>query len=103
ERRVNERIPAPYLTGEAWLRGRRFHVDPSVIIPRSPIAELLDDALNPWVADPYTVCRVLDMCTGSGCLAILAAQAFPEAAVVGVDASAAALRVARRNVEAYGL
>lgn len=103
ERRINERLPAPYLTGEAWLRGRRFHVDTNVIIPRSPIAELLDEGLAPSISDPYAVERVLDMCTGSGCLAILAAQAFPLAEVVGVDASDAALGVAARNIAEYGL
>src|SRR5690606_25541710 len=103
ERRVSERRPAPYLTGEAWLRGRRFNVDDNVIIPRSPIAELLDDGLAPWVADAASVERVMDMCTGSGCLAIIAAQCFPHAHVDAVDASDAALAMARRNVNEYGL
>jgi len=103
ERRVAERLPAPYLTNEAWLRGHRFYVDQRVIVPRSPIAELLDTGLAPWVADPLEVERVLDMCTGSGCLAILAALAFPHARVDAVDVSADALDVARRNVNDYGL
>lgn len=102
-RRIDERLPAPYLTGEAWLRGRRFQVTPDVIVPRSPIAELLDAGLAPWVEDPYAVEAVLDMCTGSGCLAILAAQAFPNAQVDAVDLSEAALRVAARNVTDYDL
>lgn len=103
ERRVNERLPAAYLTGEAWLRGRRFHVDVNVIVPRSPIAELLDEALSPWIDDAMSVQNVMDMCTGSGCLAILAAAAFPQAHVDAVDLSDAALAVARRNVNAYHL
>ncbi len=103
ERRVTERLPAPYITGEAWLRGRRFHVDNSVLIPRSPIAELLDEGLSPWIPDAVEVQAVMDMCTGSGCLAILAAQAFPMAQVDAVDLSEAALAVATRNVDDYGL
>lgn len=103
ERRVNERMPAAYLTGEAWLRGRRFRVDANVIVPRSPIAELLDDALAPWVEDALSVQNIMDMCTGSGCLAILAAEAFPQAHIDAVDLSDAALAVARRNVNAYEL
>jgi len=102
ERRVGERLPAPYLTGEAWLRGHRFRVDPRVIVPRSPIAELLENGLAPWV-DADSVGSVLDMCTGSGCLAILAALAFPEAGVDAVDCSADALEVAAANVADYGL
>lgn len=103
DRRVRERVPAPYLTNEAWLRGRRFYVDNRVIVPRSPIAELLDDSLSPWVSDPESVEYVLDMCTGSGCLAVLSALAFPFAHVDGVDISASALEVAMHNVSAYNL
>jgi ribosomal protein L3 glutamine methyltransferase len=103
ERRVRERVPAPYLTNEAWLRGHRFYVDNRVIVPRSPIAELLDESLSPWVADPEAVENVLDMCTGSGCLAVLSALAFPFAHVDGVDVSASALEVAMHNVAAYNL
>lgn len=102
-RRIDERLPAPYLTNEAWLRGRRFYVDPRVIVPRSFIAELLDESLAPWVEDPYAVEWVLDMCTGSGCLAILAAETFPHAQVDAVDLSDDALAVARINVDDYGL
>jgi len=103
ERRIAERLPSPYITGEAWLRGRRFEVDTSVLVPRSPIAELLDEGLAPFIPEPMDVRGVMDMCTGSGCLAILAAQAFPEAEVHAVDLSEAALKVARRNVAAYDL
>jgi len=103
QRRITERLPAPYLTGEAWLRGHRFRVDPRVIVPRSPIAELLETGLAPWVAEPEEVNAVLDMCTGSGCLAILSALAFPLARVTAVDISPDALEVAHTNVADYGL
>ena len=103
DRRVTERVPAAYLTNEAWLRGHRFYVDKRVIVPRSPIAELLDEGLSPWVQDAQAVDNVLDMCTGSGCLAILSAMAFPYAHVDAVDVSPDALDVARRNVDDYGL
>lgn len=102
-RRISERVPAAYLTGEAWLMGRRFRVDPRVIIPRSFIAELLEEGLAPWVDDPAQVGRLLDMCTGSACLAILAAQDFPNAQVDAVDLSPDALAVAVQNVADYEL
>jgi ribosomal protein L3 glutamine methyltransferase len=102
ERRVNERIPAPYLTGEAWLGPFRFHVDPRVIVPRSHIADALE-RLGAWIADPEQVQAALDLCTGSGCLAILLAHAFPNAKVDACDISADALEVARRNVADYEL
>lgn len=103
ERRCVERVPAAYLTGEAWLQGRRFKVDERVIIPRSPISELLADALQPWVAEPAAIGRALDLCTGSGCLAILAAYAFPYADVDAVDLSPDALDVAHGNIALHGL
>ncbi len=103
ERRMEERVPAAYLTGEAWLQGRRFVVDQRVIVPRSPISELLTDGLHPWVADPDGVDFVLDLCTGSGCLAILAAVAFQNAQVDAVDLSEHALEVADENIELSGL
>jgi ribosomal protein L3 glutamine methyltransferase len=96
--RVASRKPAAYLTGEAWLQGERFLVDERVIVPRSPIAELLAEQLSPWVEDPDSVDRVLDLCTGSGCLAILAALAFEGARVDAVDLSADALAVAHSNI-----
>ena len=100
-RRVKERIPAPYLTRQAWLGDFSFYVDRRVIVPRSFIAELLRDGLDIWMKDP--VRRVLDLCTGSGCLAILAAHAFPRARVDATDVSLGALAVARRNVLQYRL
>lgn len=103
ERRTTERLPAPYLTGEAWLCGHRFHIDRNVIVPRSFIAELLEDGLSPWVEDPESVNDALDLCTGSGCLAILAAIAFPCARVDAIDISPAALAVAERNRNDYAL
>ncbi|MCM8594481.1 50S ribosomal protein L3 N(5)-glutamine methyltransferase [Accumulibacter sp.] len=103
ERRVGERLPAAYLTQEAWLGDYRFHVDQRVIVPRSFIAELLREQFAPWIDDPEAVGAVLDLCTGSGCLAIIAAHAFPQAIVDAVDVSPDALAVARRNVAEYEL
>jgi ribosomal protein L3 glutamine methyltransferase len=103
ERRIDQRIPAAYLTREAWLGDFRFYVDERVIIPRSFIADLLPDGLAAYVGDPAKVVSVLDLCTGSGCLAILLAHAFPAADVDAVDISSDALAVAQRNVSDYGL
>ena len=103
ERRVTERIPTAYLVREAWLGDFKFYVDERVIVPRSFIAELLREQLAPWVENPEEVTAVADICTGSGCLAILAAHAFPNAEVDAVDISDNALAVARRNVADYGL
>ena len=102
-RRVNERIPSAYLTHEAWLGEYRFYVDERVIVPRSHIAEILDQGLDAWVRDSGAVTRALDLCTGSGCLAILLAHAYPAAKVDAVDLSPEALEVAARNVQDYGL
>ena len=102
-RRISERLPAAYLTNEAWLGEHRFYVDRRVIVPRSHIAELLREQLSPWIDDPWAVQSALDLCTGSGCLAILAALAFPESTVDAIDISPDALAVARRNVDDYGL
>ena len=103
ERRVKDRLPAAYLTHEAWLGEHRFYVDERVIVPRSFIAELLREQLAPWIENPDAVTSALDLCTGSGCLAILAALAFPHAEVDAVDLSQDALDVAARNVSDYGL
>ncbi len=102
-RRARERTPAAYLTREAWLGAFRFYVDERAIVPRSFIAELLREGFAPWIADPRRVHSVLDLCTGSGCLAVLAAHAFPKASVDAADLSAEALQVARRNVKDYAL
>ena len=102
-RRVEDRLPAAYLTHEAWLGDLHFYVDERVIVPRSFIAELLREQLQPWVEDPEAITSGLDMCTGSGCLAILMALTFPNALIDAVDLSADALDVARRNVADYGL
>ena len=102
-RRVEERLPAAYLTHEAWLGEHRFYVDERVIVPRAFIAELLREQLAPWVENPDAVTKVLDMCTGSGCLAILATLAFAEADVDAVDLSTDALAVAAINVAEYEL
>ncbi|HUX90092.1 MAG TPA: 50S ribosomal protein L3 N(5)-glutamine methyltransferase [Gallionellaceae bacterium] len=103
QRRVEQKVPAAYLTHEAWLGEFKFYVDERVIVPRSFIAELLRERLFPWVADADNTTAVLDLCTGSGCLAILAAHAFPNATVDAVDLSPAALQVAERNVADYEL
>jgi ribosomal protein L3 glutamine methyltransferase len=102
-RRVNERIPAAYLTHEAWLGDYRFYVDERVLIPRSYIAELLREDMTTWVPDPSRIQTALDLCTGSGCLAILLAYHFPSADVDAADISSDALAVALRNVTDYGL
>ena len=102
-RRVDERVPAAYLTREAWLGEFRFYVDERALVPRSYIAELLRDELVPWVSDDQPVAKALDVCTGSGCLAILLALAFPDAEVDATELSPEALEVAARNVADYGL
>ena len=103
EKRAVEKIPTPYLLQEAWLTEHPFYCDERVIIPRSYIAELLKDELAPWVSNADNVTRVLDLCTGSGCLGILAAEVFPNAKVDCVDISQDALDVAKINVERYGM
>jgi ribosomal protein L3 glutamine methyltransferase len=102
-RRVEQRIPAAYLTHEAWLGEHRFYVDERVLIPRSYIAELLRDDLAPWISDPSRIQTALDLCTGSGCLSILLAHHFPNADVDAADISSDALAVALRNVAEHGL
>ena len=100
--RVHDKVPAPYLVHEAWLTEHPFYVDERVLIPRSYIAELLQEQLTPWV-EPEKVNTVLDMCTGSACLAILAQEAFPHAQVTGADISLDALEVAKINRTRYGM
>lgn len=103
ELRVKEKIPLAYLIHEGWLSEHCFYVDERVLIPRSFIAELLEENLSPWIDDPENVHSVLDMCTGSGCLAILAAETFPNAEVTGADISADALEVAAINRSRFDL
>jgi ribosomal protein L3 glutamine methyltransferase len=100
--RITRRIPAPYLLGAAYMHGVRFHVDRRALIPRSFIGDMLEDGALP-LGDPRRIRRILDLCTGSGCLAILAALAFPHATVDAVDLSAGALALARRNVATHRL
>ncbi|MCE9634054.1 MAG: 50S ribosomal protein L3 N(5)-glutamine methyltransferase [Methylophilales bacterium] len=103
ERRVTERVPTAYLVREAWLGEYKFYVDERVIVPRSFIAELLRENLSPWIKNPEEVVAAADICTGSGCLAILLALAFPNAEVDAIDISDDALSVAQRNISDYGL
>lgn len=103
KRRILQREPAAYIVGEAWLAGYNFKVDPRVIIPRSFIAELLQDTLSPWVEDEQAPLQILDLCSGSGCLGILSAIVFPNAQVDCIDISAQALEVAKLNIKKYNL
>jgi ribosomal protein L3 glutamine methyltransferase len=101
ERRIVHRVPLPYLVGEAWFAGRRYLIEPGVLIPRSPIAELIDARFAPWLA--HTPQRILDLCTGCGCIGIACAHAFPDAEVVLADVNPAALELAHRNVALHGV
>ena len=98
QRRINERIPLAYILGEAWFMGMPFKVDSRVLVPRSPIGELLESGLQPWLGD-LAVHRVLDLCTGSGCIGIAAATVFADAEVDLADISADALDVATSNIQ----
>ena len=102
-RRAVDRVPAAYLTHEAWLGEHRFYVDERVIIPRSYFLEIIPQQLDGWLADPAKVRRVADVCTGSACLAILLAHHFPKAKVDALDLSADALEVAKINVREHRL
>lgn len=101
ERRAKDRVPVAYLTNEALLGEYRFYVDERVIVPRSFLAELIPEQFQPWVTDPDQVTNVLELCTGSGCLAIMLADAFPNAQIDAVDLSTDALEVAKKNVADY--
>ena len=102
-RRFADREPAAYITGEAWLGGLRFRVDERVLIPRSYFVEVLEGQVDPWVGDPSRVSRAVDVCTGSGCLAVLLARHFRGARVDATDLMAGALEVAAANVALHRL
>jgi len=103
ERRAVERVPAAYITNQAWLGTYAFYVDERVLVPRSFIAELIPESFSPWVEDAFAVENILELCTGSGCLAIMMADAFPNSVVDAIDISPDALAVAEHNIRDYQL
>lgn len=102
-RRINERVPVPYLTQEAWFCGLPFYIDERVLIPRSPLGQVIEQGFAPWLENPQAPLRVLDLCTGSGCIAIAMAHALPNSIVDAIDISADALAVCEINVAQHGL
>ncbi|MBW0454302.1 MAG: 50S ribosomal protein L3 N(5)-glutamine methyltransferase [Candidatus Kinetoplastibacterium crithidii] len=103
EKRIKENIPAAYITNEAWLQGYNFYIDKRAIIPRSFISEILIHGVYPWIQKPENIKNILDLCTGSACLAIISSFIFPDAQILASDISDDALQIAKKNIDKYAL